>query len=170
MSDELTVILKTGPAGMMLSLVLTRYGISVLSIDRQPTRVISGHADGIQPRTLEVLRQLGLSDEIFRQGNQNYRIAFWNPKKGGGIERTATTDDVTVPGRYPHKILLAAGRVVGILERQMQVYGGRSERGIELVEFKIREGEEYPVEVMLKEIKTERVFKVYTKHLVGADG
>lgn len=153
----------------MLSLLLARYGVSVLPVERQTTKVISGHADGIQPRTLEVLRQLGLSDEIFRQGNPNWRIAFWNPKKGGGIERTATTDDVTVPGRYPHKILLAAARVVGILERQMNRYGGKAHRGIDFLGFKLGSGE-FPVEVRLKEVEGGREFTVYTKHLVGADG
>jgi 2-polyprenyl-6-methoxyphenol hydroxylase-like FAD-dependent oxidoreductase len=114
---------------------------------------------------------LGLYEEIFSQGFPNYRIAFWNPGKPGEprLVRTAVADDVTVPSRYPHKILLAAGRVVNILEKQMNKYGNEVERGLEFVSFEIVGGE-FPVKVALRDVVTGRNFSVFTKHLVGADG
>ncbi|KAF8247617.1 hypothetical protein K440DRAFT_654766 [Wilcoxina mikolae CBS 423.85] len=162
------VVIGSGPAGIMLSLMLTRYGISVLPVEKVTSMIIPGQADGLQPRTLEVLRTLGLYEEIFSQGFPNYRIAFWNPGKEG-IVRTAVADDVTVPSRYPHKILLAAGRVVNILERQMNKYGNEVERGVEFEKFEIVGGE-WPVKVHLRDTVTGRRFGVFTKFLVGADG
>lgn len=155
----------------MLSLMLTRYGVSVLAVEKVTSMIIPGQADGLQPRTLEVLRTLGLAEEILSQGFPNYRMAFWNPGAPGEprIVRTAVTDDVTVPSRYPHKVLLAAGRVVNILERQMNKYGNEVERGLEFTRFELVGGD-FPVRVYLRDVVSGRAFSVLTKHLVGADG
>ncbi|KAI5799048.1 FAD binding domain-containing protein [Geopyxis carbonaria] len=168
------VIVGTGPAGMMLNLLLNRAGVRPLAIEQQTANLLHGHADGIQPRTLEVLQQLGLASEVLAQGNANHRIAFWNPKPGGGIERTAVTDDVTVPSRYKHKVLLAAGRVCGILENEAIHYGGSVARGVEFVSFTLDKDAssdaDFPVRVNLQDKTTGRQFSVQAKHLVGADG
>jgi phenol 2-monooxygenase len=155
----------------MLSLMLARYGVSCLTAERVTSTIIPGQADGLQPRTLEVMRQLGLSEEVFTQGYPNYRVAFWNPGGPGEppIVRTSVTDDVTVPTRYPKKVLLAAGRVVNILERQMNKYGGEVERGTEFVKFELVGGE-FPVRVFLRCVVTGREYSVFAKYLVGADG
>ena len=154
-------------------MMLTRYGVSVLPVEKVTSMIIPGQADGLQPRTLEVLRTLGLSDEIFSQGYPNYRMAFWNPgnaEKGEPrLVRTAVTNDVTVPSRYPHKVLLSAGRVVNIVERQMNKYGNEVARGLEFVKFEIVGGE-FPVKVTLHDVVKDTTFNVFTKHLVGADG
>lgn len=151
--------------------MLSRYGVSVLAVEKVTSMIIPGQADGLQPRTLEVLRTLGLSEEILSQGFPNYRMAFWNPGEKGEarLVRTAVSDDVTVPSRYPHKVLLAAGRVVNIIERQMNKYGNEVERGHEFVKFELVGGE-FPVKVTLNDVVTGRTFNVFTKHLVGADG
>ncbi|KAI5859228.1 FAD binding domain-containing protein [Tricharina praecox] len=165
------VIIGTGPAGIMLSLMLARYGVSCLPVEKVTSMIIPGQADGLQPRTLEVLRTLGLSEEVFSQGFPNHRMAFWNPGGPGEprIVRTAVTDDVTVPTRYPHKVLLAAGRVVNILERQMNKYGNEVERGTEFLKYEFVGGE-FPVRVFLRDVVTGREYSVFTKYLVGADG
>lgn len=52
---------------MMLTLLLARYGLgdhSLLCIDQNESGQSSGHADAFQPRTLEVLKSLGLADDI----------------------------------------------------------------------------------------------------------
>ncbi|KAA8908203.1 FAD binding domain-containing protein [Sphaerosporella brunnea] len=165
------VVVGAGPAGIMLSLMLSRYGISCLPVELVTAMIIPGQADGLQPRTLEVLRQLGLSEEVFTQGYANYRVAFWNPGGPGEppLVRTCVTDDVTVPARYPCKLLLAAGRVVNILERQMNKYGNSVERGTDFLKFELVGGE-FPVKVFLRDVATGREYSVFAKYLVGADG
>ncbi|KAI9616242.1 hypothetical protein KEM48_005271 [Puccinia striiformis f. sp. tritici PST-130] len=53
------LIVGAGPAGLMASLCLHTFGLSVLHIDNRPEPTSAGRADGIQPRTLEVLRNIG---------------------------------------------------------------------------------------------------------------
>jgi 2-polyprenyl-6-methoxyphenol hydroxylase-like FAD-dependent oxidoreductase len=47
------LIVGAGPAGLMASLCLHTYGLSVIHIDNRPRPTDVGRADGIQPRTLE---------------------------------------------------------------------------------------------------------------------
>lgn len=67
----------------MLHMLLARYGLtdeSVLCIDSKPSTLKSGQADGIQPRTLEVFKTLGISDEIENEACQMWEFAFGAPR------------------------------------------------------------------------------------------
>lgn len=71
------VIAGAGPAGLMLELLLARYGLkdeSLLCVDSKSTTLKSGQADGLQPRTLETLKSLGLADEILTEGCQMWQV------------------------------------------------------------------------------------------------
>jgi phenol 2-monooxygenase len=50
------LIIGAGPAGLMAATALTKAGVSVRIVDKRPTRVMVGQADGCQPRTMEVLQ------------------------------------------------------------------------------------------------------------------
>lgn len=63
----------------MGALCCTTFGLSVLHIDERPHTTTAGRADGLQPRTLEVLRNIdtvkgpvegkaGLADRMIAQG------------------------------------------------------------------------------------------------------
>lgn len=56
---------------------LVRLGISTLILDDRPERTTTGKADGIQPKTIETLRQLRLADTLLRNGVRVYDISFW---------------------------------------------------------------------------------------------
>ncbi|PLB49300.1 putative phenol monooxygenase [Aspergillus steynii IBT 23096] len=170
------VIVGAGPAGLILNLLLARYGLSdasLLCIDAKPGTLVSGQADGLQPRTLEVLKSLGLADEILNDGCHMAEVAFWNPSKNTDevIERTSIVPDVAVPARFQHEVTIHQGRIERILETDLLRYSGRGvQRNTKLVDVRIDEDgdAEFPV---LAEIETEGKRRtIRSKHLVGADG
>lgn len=64
------LIVGAGPAGLMAANSLSSFGVTVRIIDQRPTSVVAGQADGIQPRTIEVLQGYGLANRLLRESNQ----------------------------------------------------------------------------------------------------
>ncbi|KAL4960066.1 putative phenol monooxygenase [Aspergillus stella-maris] len=175
------LVVGAGPAGLMLTLLLSRYGLSdssLLCVDSKPGTLKSGQADGLQPRTLEVLKSLSLADEILNDGCHMEEVAFWNPTgkkedEGDVIERTSIVPDVSVPARFQHEVTIHQGRIERILETDLLRYSQRGvQRDTKLVDVKIDENgdPEFPVlaEIEVGEAKERRTIRA--KYLVGADG
>jgi phenol 2-monooxygenase (NADPH) len=159
----------------MLELLLARYGVtdaSLLCIDAKPHILKSGQADGIQPRTMEVLKSLGISDEIENEACQMWEFAFWKPSddKAKVIERTSVVPEVIPPARFKYETTIHQGRIERILETDLLRYSGRGVlRNTKLLHMQLDENDtEFPV---LAEIETDGVKRlIRTKYLVGADG
>ncbi|KAJ7049750.1 phenol 2-monooxygenase [Mycena amicta] len=105
------VVVGGGPAGLMAALCLTTYGFNILHIDERPHPTTAGRADGIQPRTIEVLRNIGgvstapipggpivgqppiggggLAKKMISQGVRVYEVAFWDPTSSQKLARTS---------------------------------------------------------------------------------
>jgi phenol 2-monooxygenase (NADPH) len=190
MSFILTSALQAGPAGLFLTLLLARYGItesSLLCLDSKPGTLKAGQADGLQPRTLEVFQSLGIASEIISEGCHMEEVAFWNPVQSSatnsgngshatGIERTSFAPDVNVPARFPFEVTIHQGRIERILEENLHLYAGKSaiRRSHRFLEYTVDEtNTEFPIVV-----KYEQDFQdgstqqgtVRTKYLIGADG
>ncbi|POW04532.1 hypothetical protein PSTT_10287 [Puccinia striiformis] len=124
------LIVGAGPSGLMASLCLHTFGLSVIHIDDRAEPTSKGRADGIQTRTLEVLRNIGpwippkfhtspestsidhKSSDNFTLGiakNLNARgvklfVSFWDPTPDKPLARTSRArccaDFIDVRDRY----------------------------------------------------------------------
>lgn len=187
--EILTSPWQAGPSGLLLNLLLTRYGVDyVACFDAKPGTLRAGQADGLQPRTLEVFKSLGIVDEILNDGCHMSEVAFWNAKpapqpngdgviKNLGIERTSFVPDVNVAARYQHEVTIHQGRIERILKENLDQYGGQDTIRFShrFTGFKFDEVQcpEYPILLTVEASErdgsiTQKSFR--TKYLVGADG
>ncbi|KIM90285.1 hypothetical protein PILCRDRAFT_812015 [Piloderma croceum F 1598] len=173
------LVIGAGPAGLMCANGLAKAGVKVRIIDKKSNKISAGHADGIQPRTIEVLQSYGLADRLLRDACQLHMVAFWNPGPNGGIERTDKTRDVSVPtARYPFEATLHQGEIEQIFVDSMLDAGVAVDRPIYPFALEmskdvaiLADPNAHPIRVHLSspdgQVDTEIV---NAKFVVGADG
>lgn len=177
------LIIGAGPAGFMCGNALAAAGdIKVRIIDLRPSKVIAGQADGIQPRTIEVLQSYGLAERLLREGNQMHMCAFYNPNVAGEIQLTSRAPDVTAPtARFPFEVTLHQGAIEQIFMDSMAAHNLRVDRPVKPVAIEVSRDPEqlrslssYPVKVTLARldaaVDADKLEVVHAKYVVGADG
>src|SRR6201996_3910048 len=89
------LIVGGGPVGLTASLLLSQHGIQSLLVERHPGTAILPKARGINARTMEMYRQMGIEPDI--------RAAGFPPEYGGMIIWTETLAGTEInriePGR-----------------------------------------------------------------------
>ncbi|KAK2879957.1 hypothetical protein FQN49_000716 [Arthroderma sp. PD_2] len=169
------VIIGAGPFGLFLSLCLSRWGYDVKHIDNRVVPTKTGRADGIQSRSIELLRNLGLKSQLMAyQPARVYDVAFWDPLTDGkGIHRTGNWPSCppSIDTRYPYTVLLHQGKIERVFLDAMAKCGTTVDRPSTIVGFR-NDGENpiYPVSVTLKGLDTNVEKTVRTKYLVGGEG
>ena len=111
-----------------MNLLLARYGLpssSRLCIDENLAATKTGHADGVFPRTLEVLKSLGIADEILNNAAHVRERGMWAYKEEkGAIERQGAIQSLRLGD---HRFgagfeCIHQGRVERILEDDLGLY------------------------------------------------
>jgi hypothetical protein len=170
------VCVGAGPAGLMLSTCLARWGYRIKQIDKRPEPTKTGRADGIQPRSLDLLRNLGLKPAIMAHAPAKvYEVAFWDPSSTeSGIVRTGTWASCPsfIDARYPFTTLLHQGMIERVFIDDLQKNGTSIDRSWTIKGFRTNEKEdaEYPVEVDLEHVDGTQSETVRTKYLFGGEG
>src|ERR1700745_1076682 len=77
MTDRLVLVVGAGPTGLVLALWLTRLGVRVRIIDKTAEAGTTSRALAVQARTLELYRQVGLSDAGVGAGVKVPGVNFW---------------------------------------------------------------------------------------------
>ena len=124
------VIIGAGPVGLTLSTCLARWGYKIKHIDNRPEPTPTGRADGIQPRSLDLLRNMGLKHKIMaHEPAKVYEVAFWDPS-ANGIHRTGTWASCPkfIDARYPFTTLLHQGLIERVFIEDIEKHGGRIQR------------------------------------------
>src|SRR5918911_4770988 len=77
MAEAPVLIVGAGPTGLVLALWLAKAGIPVRIIDRAAEPGTASRAVGVQARTLEFYRQLGIAQEVVERGHQFGAANLW---------------------------------------------------------------------------------------------
>lgn len=170
------VIVGAGPVGLLLSTCLARWGYKIRHIDNRPEPTKTGRADGIQPRSLDLLRNMGLKAAIMAHAPAKvYEVAFWDPNSAGnGIHRTGTW--ASCPGfidaRYPFTTLLHQGLIERVFIADLGKNGVTVQRPWTIKGFRTDEKKDpvYPVEVDLEQVDGQGKEMVKAKYLFSGEG
>lgn len=168
------VIVGAGPVGLMLSTCLARWGYKIRHIDNRPTPTATGRADGIQPRSLDLLRNMGLKSAIMsHKPARVYEVAFWDPcKSGSGIARTGTWASCPefIDARYPFTTLLHQGHIERVFLNDLAKNGVEVKRPWTITGFENEGKGEYPVRVDLEHVDGNDRETIRAKYLFGGEG
>ncbi|KAI0202521.1 FAD binding domain-containing protein [Astrocystis sublimbata] len=170
------VIIGAGPVGLMLSTCLSRLGYKIKHIDNRAEPTPTGRADGIQPRSLDLLKNLGLKSAIMKNKPARvYEVAFWDPAAASkGIVRTGTwaSCPAFIDARYPFTTLLHQGLIERVFISDLEENGVKIQRPWTITGFSSDEkaNPEYPVEVNLEHMDGTGRETVRAKYLFGGEG
>lgn len=171
------VIVGAGPAGLLLTLELSRLGLSdtsLLCIDAKEEGTKAGHADGVNARSQEILRTLGLEADLLREGNAFSEMAFWAQSETDALklERVNVQPFLLTPAvRFEQLKTLHQGRIERIFRADLQRYSRRGVQystSVQKVWLDEDANPKYPVVAILEHAGSIRTIR--TKYLVGADG
>ncbi|KAF2120621.1 FAD binding domain-containing protein [Lophiotrema nucula] len=167
------VIVGAGPVGLTLSTCLARWGYRIKHIDNRPEPTLTGRADGIQPRSLDLLRNMGLKRAIMEhEPAKVYEVAFWDPASKG-IHRTGTWASCPkfIDARYPFTTLLHQGLIERVFIEDIEKNGAKVDRPWTITGFK-NDGKDpkYPVEVSLAHVDGTMSDTVRAKYLFSGEG
>jgi 2-polyprenyl-6-methoxyphenol hydroxylase-like FAD-dependent oxidoreductase len=157
------LIVGAGPTGLTLAAQLHAFGADVQIIDRQLDRVYESRALAVQPRTLEVLRGLGIAQTLVERGNDTSQLQLHAGKRVVAVRLfDVGLEDTT----YPFLLFISQAETEAVLNEHLAEQGVHVERGVELVEF---EAGKETVLCTLRH-RGERTERRHARYLVGCDG
>ncbi|TGO90456.1 hypothetical protein BPOR_0064g00190 [Botrytis porri] len=170
--NQVTVI-GAGPAGLMLACTLARYGIQVVILDDRPSATATGRADGLQPKTIETLKQLGLADSLLERGVKVYDICYWKSTADEKLHRTAR--EIHYPKDIvdlldPNLLLIHQGMIEDVFIQDLRARGVEVQRNSSFVGLVQPKSENEDIVVKYKDVQTGEDKVLKTKYLVGCDG
>ncbi len=128
------LIVGAGPTGLTLACELARRGVTLRIVDKAPAYFAGSRGKGLQPRSLELLDDLGLIDEILANGR--FHLPF-----RGYDGATILGDKDMHEGRHPtpdvpyaSSLIIPQFRVEEILRKRLGGWGIEVELATELID------------------------------------
>lgn len=166
LSSEIDVlIVGAGPTGLVLASELLRRGVHCRVIDKLDAYATSSRGHGLQPRSLEILDNMGIVDKMLTVGTTHFRTKFFS-------EGNLILDlDMAVKPRpdAPYLSALVANQppIEGVLRDHLMSLGGAVELSCELTQL------QQDKDVIIASVDhkaTGKSEQIRAAYLVGCDG
>ena len=131
--DTEVLIAGAGPTGLNLALWLTRLGIRVRIIDKNPYPAAHSRALAVQARTLEFYSQLGFAHELVEAGHHVAAVNLW--VSGRRVAHAPFGDLGRGLSPYPFALVYPQDEHEPLLIRHLAELGVTVERPTELLSF-----------------------------------
>ena len=173
------LISGTGPAGLCLAAQLSQFPeITTMIIERMPSNIIKGKADGINTRSMEMFQAFGFADKVKRETYWVNQTAFWmpDPKNPEHIKRVGRVQDVADGSSEMPHILINQARLHELFLEVMKSSPSRLEPDYswEVQGLTIDHAtDDHPVTVTLKDssgVNWGATRTVRANYVVGCDG
>jgi len=173
------LIAGTGPAGLCLAAQLAQFPeIETMIVERMPSNIIKGKADGINTRTMEMFQAFGFADKVKRETYWVNQTAFWmpDPQNPDHIKRAGRVQDVADDSSEMPHILINQARLHELFLEVMRNSPSRLEPDYswEIVALTLDDAtEDHPVTVTLKDasgVNWGNTRTVRANYVVGCDG
>ncbi|MFJ8056802.1 FAD-dependent monooxygenase [Streptomyces sp. NPDC096142] len=160
--DEGVLIVGAGPTGLTLAIELARRGAGVRIVDAAPVPHRESRGKGLQPRTLEVLEDIGITERVLAAGTT--RLPFRKYFDGAHVNDTDPFAEArpTPDAPYERGVLIGQWQVERLLRERLAEFGIAVESGTEVTGF---EQDEDGVTAFLADGG-----HIRAGHLVGCDG
>ncbi len=127
------LIVGAGPTGLVLALWLTKRGVNVRVIDKAEGPGTTSRALAVQARTLELYRQLDLTEEVLMQGHKVPAINLWVK----GKSKARISFDMIAAGLTPYgPFIYPQDQHERLLVERLEGFGISVERNTELQGFR----------------------------------
>jgi 2-polyprenyl-6-methoxyphenol hydroxylase-like FAD-dependent oxidoreductase len=125
-----TVIVGAGPTGLLLARDLQRRNVPFRILERSPHPFEGSRAKGLQPRTLEVLDDLGLIDDFRAAGSPYPELLVHLPDGRTTTSRMDELHEPTSEVPYPNMLMVPQWRTSALLADGVPVEFGTGVTGL----------------------------------------
>ena len=129
------LIVGAGPTGLALALDLARRGLSFRLIDAAASPFVGSRGKGIQPRTLEILENLGVVEPILAAGARYPALRIHLGPFSLRAGSLSSSKQPTESTPYPTLWMVPQSRTEQILRERLAELGGEVEWGNALATF-----------------------------------
>ncbi|MEO6944533.1 MAG: FAD-dependent monooxygenase [Lacisediminihabitans sp.] len=172
--DQVDVlIVGTGPAGCVLAAQLAAFpGIRTRVVERRNGPLLSGQADGVACRTVEMFQAFGLAATLLAEAYWVNESTFWRPDDANPshiVRADRVTDTEDGLSEMPH-LTVNQARLQAYLLDKMRDSQSRLEPdyGVEFITLETDSDPERPVIVTLRNAAAK--FQVRARYVIGCDG
>src|SRR6202140_3564754 len=127
------LIIGAGPTGLALALWLTKLGVKVRIIDRTAEPGTTSRALAVQARTLELYRQLDLTDAVIAKGHHVPAVNLWVKGEAAARISFANVGESLTP--YPFLPIFPQDQPHRLFSEPLEAFAVPVERRTELIHF-----------------------------------